>query len=319
MTFYNDLLRLPEFSHSPPVLVDVGAAGFVQPQWRPLARHSVYVGFDPDNREMEHVTCLRSKFRAFHVIPAVVGTTDGKTEFYFTQSPQCSSTLPPDGKALAAWSFQPLFDVVRTAKVPTIRLETALSELSIKAVDWFKTDSQGSDLSILKSLGPYRMERLIAAELEPGIEDAYRGEDKMHAIMAYMDAHPFWLSQLKVKGPQRIRIETLDRHFSRVDRRFLRHLLPTSAFYGEMTYLNTFTSLDMQTRRSLILGWIISTIKGQHGFALELAMLGNRLHGETPFTMLRDRSISLIRRNRAIVPFRLAAVAFQAIGRILFP
>ena len=37
---------------SRPVLVDVGASAEAPAVWMPVARHSIYVGFDPDLREM---------------------------------------------------------------------------------------------------------------------------------------------------------------------------------------------------------------------------------------------------------------------------
>lgn len=315
MTFYDHLLTRPEFERQPPVLVDVGAAGFLQPQWRHIARHSIYVGFDADDRELDYLPRLRPRFKGFHIVRAVVAEADDTTGFHFTQSPQCSSTLLPDSTALADWSFSPLFEVKHSISAPSVRLDVALRDLSLDYVDWFKTDSQGTDLRLLRSLGPDVLKRLIAAELEPGIEDAYHGEDKMHAVMAFMDTQPFWLNALTVKGPQRIRRGTLEKYFTRLERRFFHYLHPSAAFYGEMEYLNTFSDPAVHSSRHILFGWIVSSIKRQHGFALEVAILGHRLHGEPIYKELQARSIASLRRNRALLPVRLFMAAWRAACR----
>ena len=38
-----------------PILVDIGASGAPPGIWREIERHSVYVGFDPDQRDIEDI------------------------------------------------------------------------------------------------------------------------------------------------------------------------------------------------------------------------------------------------------------------------
>jgi len=46
--------------------------------------------------------------------------------------------------------------------------------------------------------------KILVADFEPGIIDAYEGEDKLHQLMAYMDKDPFWVSSMEIKGTKRI-------------------------------------------------------------------------------------------------------------------
>ena len=46
--------------------------------------------------------------------------------------------------------------------------------------------------------------KIIVADFEPGIIDAYVGEDKLHHLMAYMEHEPFWIHSMNIKGPKRI-------------------------------------------------------------------------------------------------------------------
>ena len=38
-----------------PVLIDIGASGARPEIWEDIARHSIYVGFDPDDRYLQEV------------------------------------------------------------------------------------------------------------------------------------------------------------------------------------------------------------------------------------------------------------------------
>lgn len=49
-------------------------------------------------------------------------------------------------------------------------------------------------------------------------------------------------------------------------------LIKTSPGWGEVAYINSFKQ-DF-TKRELLLGWVFSTLKQQHGFALEVAIDG---------------------------------------------
>ena len=53
-----------------------------------------------------------------------------------------------------------------------------MKELEIKSFDWFKTDSQGTDLRLFKSIGETLIPKIIVAEFEPGFINSYLGEDK---------------------------------------------------------------------------------------------------------------------------------------------
>ena len=127
-----------------------------------------------------------------------------EAEFHLTRSPYCSSRLRPDAAALGDWSFARLFDVERTVRVPCIGLQKALQEANVSRVDWFKTDSQGTDLRLFQSLGEALCRRVLAVEFEPGIINAYEGEDKLSAVLAAMDRPEFWLCDLDIRGTLRM-------------------------------------------------------------------------------------------------------------------
>src|SRR3989449_10620500 len=148
-----------------PVLLDIGAAVAPPEVWRPIAPHSVYVGFDPDLREMQTRTD-HPYHQAVIVNEAVTGDAGrSHAHFYFTKSPTCSSTLQPDASSLSEYLFADLFVVEREAGVRATTLDAVLDRLALPGVDWLKTDSQGTDLRLFESLKPDRRARVLALGL----------------------------------------------------------------------------------------------------------------------------------------------------------
>jgi len=270
LDFIDRVLSRPEFAAEPPVLVEIGASGGTHAAWRALARYSIGIAFDPDSRQMQVVHDESSGYRKLHIFPAAaVPDETAEADFHLTRSPYCSSLLRPDGAALADWDFARLFDVERSVRVPCINILKALREAGVTRVDWFKTDSQGTDLRLFQSLGEALCLRALAVEFEPGIIDAYEGEDKLSTVLATMDRSEFWLSDLKLRGTLRMSPEDAVRLAGQETTR-LSAVLPAAPGWGEMRYLNTFRGAGPFSKRDWLLGWVIACVNDQFGFALDL-------------------------------------------------
>lgn len=297
-----------EFAANPPVLLDIGASGEIHPKWRRIAPYSVCIAFDADQREMGYTVRESSGYRKLYVFNSIV-TAEGvrEADFRLTSSPFCSSLLQPDTKSLQEWAFGGLFEVERTVRLKAVTLPQILEEIGIRKIDWFKTDSQGTDLRLFASLGEERMGRVLAAEFEPGIIDAYRGEDKLWSLMAFMEKRPFWMTSLDVKGSQRISRQTVARYCTPMQRRFMHVLLKKAPGWGEVAYLNTFADdaahLD---KRDFLLGWVFAVVEGQYGFAAEMAVRGYRRFGDPLFPRLEETALAKIGKGYVRIPVQLA-------------
>jgi FkbM family methyltransferase len=291
------ILSGPELTADPPVLVEVGASGGTNAKWRTLAPYSICIAFDPDARAMQPVHAETSGYRRLCVVPAAAAADDvSEAEFHLTRSPYCSSRLTPDAAALGNWSFARLFDVERTVKVPCVGLRKALGDAGVSRVDWFKSDSQGTDLRLFQSLGEALCLRVLAVEFEPGIIDAYEGEDKLSAVLAAMDRPEFWLCDLDIRGTLRITPEDSGRlEDGRTG--LLTKVLRPAPGWGEMTYLNTLRGAGSFSKRDWLLGWVIATLREQHGFALDLARRAASASPEAVFTELARESERIIRKK----------------------
>jgi hypothetical protein len=275
------ILQSDCFEVQPPVLVDIGASGQLHDRWRLLAKYSVGIAFDADSRDF-NADAKDPHWRKLHVFNRLlVPQGTAATTFHLTRSPHCSSALPIDAEGLRPWAFNALFEVERTVTLAAVDLPLVLRETGLSNIDWFKTDSQGTDLRLFRSLPNDIQTKVLAADFEPGIIDAYVGEDKLHQLMAYMGGLPFWVSGMTIRGSQRI--GTLSQpHLSPLQRRYPGSFFKTSPGWCEISYLNRLED-EKPTERDLLLGIAFALIQGQDGFASELARRGQMRYSNALF------------------------------------
>ena len=277
-----------EFQEKPPVLVDIGASGEIHPEWRLLAPFATCIAFDADDRDFDAAERKDRGFARLFLINRIVAAKSVKNaDFFLTTSPYCSSALKPDARALEPWAFRDLFKLQEVVRADAIALGETLEKCSVEYIDWFKTDSQGTDLRLFQSLPDEIHESVICAEFEPGIVDAYIGEDKLHQVMSYMDKLPFWVTSMRVKGSQRLYRED-EGFLSSFQREHVRFFIKRAPGWCEICYLNTLQLSP--SSRDILLGWIIATIKSQHGFALYLAREGSHRFGDPIFEKMSHHS-----------------------------
>lgn len=299
------ILSRPEFQTEPPVLVDVGASGELHARWKPFAKYAVCIAFDADDRDFGYVESESSHFRKLytfnHIVTGSLQTgslqTGAESEtdtsnFYLTASPHCSSLLRPRPDLIQEYAFAPKFEPTRVVQLKTRSLRSTLDSLKIKQVDWFKTDSQGTDLRLFRNLGDERTQQVLTAEFEPGIASIYDGEDKLYTVLQYMEeTGSHWLAELIPKGSPRITPALLDSFASQpLLKKFVLFSLKNSAVWGEMTYLNRFDDDTTLTQRNLLLGWVFATTLKQHGFALILTQKAKSRFSDPIFTEMESYS-----------------------------
>lgn len=297
MKIIRTILQTDIFQSRPPVLVDVGASGEINPKWKLIAPYSICVAFDADDREF-HVSEQTGKtYKKLFTFNRIV--TNEKVEnadFYLTNSPFCSSLLEPDTKNLQPWIFSTLFETEKKVKLPAITLEIALSQIKINYIDWFKTDTQGTDLRLFKTLPNDISGHILAAEFEPGIIDAYVGEDKMYSVMEFMHREKFWLSSMLPKGVQR-----LNAIYQRKLGAFVTgKIVKKSPCWAEVTYLRQPFFTD---RREILLLYIFALLEKQYGFALEIADIGSQNFQDKIFANCKKAALKKLRTEKWKIPF----------------
>jgi hypothetical protein len=295
------ILSRKEFRDNPPVLLDIGASGKIYEPWKELAKYSICVAFDADAREMKYIEDGSGGYKKAYICNKILTSSDAKEEdFYLTKSPYCSSLLKPDSVNLAHWNFADLFAVEKVVKLKTANLNQVLAEFNVKRIDWFKTDSQGTDLRLFAGLDSKIVHKILVADFEPGVIDAYHGEDKLGALLSYMDKLPFWVDEMKLPKIVRITKKTkkiLTEKFGDRIEGTMHHILKSSPFCAEISFINNFTaSLDFNARDFLLL-FVIAYLKEQYAFALEIASKGATRFDDKIFEELQDIIIKKIARK----------------------
>lgn len=286
------ILQQDIFKQQPPVLVDVGASGGIHARWKKIARYAHCVAFDADDREMKLTESSSSGFKKLVTINRIVTDREEKEiDFFLTQSPFCSSALEPDMTALSAWPFQRLFTVERKVRLKAVQLMDALREAGVDRVDWLKIDTQGTDLRIFRSLPKEIQECVLVAEFEPGILDAYKGEDKLYDVMSYMH-DGFFMSAMEVKGVSRLNPEISD-SFSSMKQRALRVAHRTAPGWAEVTFMNLLRSGKRDVRSYQLL-YVFALVEGQFGFAAEVAAKGLAQTGEGIFEEMHAHALKRV-------------------------
>jgi len=283
----------------PPILFDIGASGDIHLAWKSIAKYSICIAFDADERDFQVSEQNDRGYKKLFMINRVVGTvSDDEMEFHLTHSPYCSSALEPDNESLKPWAFSELFTKTKTIKMSAVTLADALKQCDLNYIDWYKSDSQGTDLRLFDSLHDEIKYKILSAEFEPGIIDAYKGEDKLYDLMRYMEKLPFWVTSMDIKGSQRIDTLDLD-DLGHVRKKFVNNCLKTSPGWCEIVYLNDLENIH--TERDMLLGWIIASIKNEFGFAAKIARKGQSTIDNPLFEEMLESSKNSLRKELSYV------------------
>lgn len=311
----NKILSLKELVDKPPVLIDIGASCQLHKPWKNISKYSICIAFDADERKFNFVREEVGKFKRLLIYNCIVTDTDqSETDFYLTKSPYCSSLLEPDETALKDWVFSEKFIVEKKVKLNSRALNSVLSEAKIDYVDWFKTDSQGTDLRLFSSLPEQIRKKTLVAEFEPGILDSYHGEDKLYRLMEFMNNKNFWMCDIEIKGTHRIPVELLNGMVLNENiKKLIQHSLKISPGWAEVKYINCFK--ENFEKRDYLLGWIFATISNQFGFALTLADHGLQQFADDIFTEMKNQSIRQINMN--VLKLKFLPSVFEKIKSLI--
>lgn len=289
-----------EIIDNPPVLLDIGASKGINPAWKHIADFAVCITFDADSRDYEYINDSSNVFKELHVFNKIVveHSKGEKKNFFLTKSPYCSSFLEPNPDSLRYYHFADSFKVVEKVEIETIELNDVLDKTGINRIDWFKTDSQGTDLRLFKSVNDNVQNAAMVVEFEPGFFDAYIGEDKVNHILNYHENNPnFYLVEFKVKGPIRLPEVDIDEIYnSTLSKKIGTKIIKPIPGWAEITFMNQLESGDALPRE-FILGWLFATLLKHHEIAYTYAKRGYLMFKDPFFEELQNHSRKTLRRK----------------------
>jgi FkbM family methyltransferase len=164
-------------------LIDVGAAGDIEPRWRKIATLIHYIGFEPDARSRVSLETNNRDCASYRVLPYVIWDVDARIDMNMCKDPQKSSYYAPHLPFVARFPNVGRFDIVSKE---TLEART-LDGLGL-AGDFLKLDLQGGELAALQG-APLFLGKCFGVELEVEFAEIYGSQPLFGDVCRFLTEH----------------------------------------------------------------------------------------------------------------------------------
>lgn len=125
-------------------LLDIGAAGGIEPRWKKVSTKINYFGFEPDERA--RMVTPKTRFSGYQLSPFAVGGSDSQAMLNITRNEGNSSFFFPNQYFLERFPDSSRFSVSKQIELQVRRIDS----LDFTDIDFMKLDIQGGELSALE-------------------------------------------------------------------------------------------------------------------------------------------------------------------------
>lgn len=162
-------------------LIDIGAAGDIEPRWKKLETILNYIGFEPDERSRVLLQQKENKCLQYQIFPFALWNSKGDIQINLCSAPQVSSHFPPNRNFVDLFPNSKRFDIESSITLSTERLD----DLPITSADFMKIDIQGGELNALK--GSERLlQKTLGLELEVEFLEIYSNQPLFGEISKFV-------------------------------------------------------------------------------------------------------------------------------------
>jgi FkbM family methyltransferase len=165
-------------------LLDIGAAGGIEPRWKKISRKINYFGFEPDERV--RVTNPKTKFSGYHLSPFAVGDSDSHAMLNVTKDDGKSSFYFPNQDFLERFPNPSRFSVSKKIELQVKRVDSQ----DFDDIDFMKLDIQGGELSALKGADGI-LDKVLGVEVEVEFSKLYIDQPLFGSIYDFLAERDF--------------------------------------------------------------------------------------------------------------------------------
>lgn len=165
-------------------LLDIGAAGDVEPRWKKIIEFVNYIGFEPDKRSYEKLSRKNDDY--FTIYNKGVWSFEGIIDINFCKTPQVSSFFKPNLKILNLFPNKERFSIENNEQVSVGTIDKIIKTES----DFIKIDIQGGELEVLKGSNSV-LENTLGIELEVEFQEIYQKQPLFGEICKYLESKNF--------------------------------------------------------------------------------------------------------------------------------
>jgi FkbM family methyltransferase len=165
-------------------IVDLGAAGGVEPRWSKISNYLEYYGFEPDARTIQEKP--KNKFKTYNVIPNLISNKSMESELHISREEGKSSIYQPNLEFLSKFPSSSRFEIVDSLKLRTSTLDETINT----EIDFIKLDIQGGELNALKGAEKL-LGNVLGIETEAEFIDLYKSQPLFGDVNNFLSINNF--------------------------------------------------------------------------------------------------------------------------------
>jgi FkbM family methyltransferase len=157
-------------------VVDVGGAVNLQPHWHRFHQVADFIVFEPHQQSYQDLLDRQRSggyYRHFRYINAALSGQGGPRTLYVSNAPTGTSLLPPKRGGLADYPENSYLYPMREEVIQTTTLDETLPAVGMKLIHGIKLDTQGTEIEIMRGMGPELSRSLLLVEVEIGVVEHY--------------------------------------------------------------------------------------------------------------------------------------------------
>lgn len=184
------------YERRPLTLIDIGARGGLQPNWRKARRHLRLVGFEPDPTEYGELAAGADPRRTVY-INAALGRAPGRLVLNVGRLGGTSSLLAPNMDFLRRFPQPERYEIVRQVPIEAETLDTVLPRHGVDDPDFIKIDTQGAERAILEGGRDTVSRSIFGLEIEVLFAPIYHEQPTFGEIDGFLRGVGFQLFDLR--------------------------------------------------------------------------------------------------------------------------